>query len=205
MIDIRLFQKLKYEGIRASGHFSDADTELFWVLTDDGTLTIIGKGDMSKIDDDFGDRVDETDYDIHAFYYPIVCCYPWFAYHDAIKTVVIGEGIESIQGETFMRYVNIERVILPSTLKELGYWTFYHCWQLREVVCFAEVPADIDSKSFEGIAKDAVLYVPEKSVEAYRQDANWNKSFNEIRGISQGNREWINQITNYEERNIPGL
>lgn len=24
-------------------------------------------------------------------------------------------------------------------------------------------------------------------------------------GISQGNREWINQITNYEERNILGL
>ena len=72
MIDMKLFQKLKDEGIRASGNFSDADTELSWVLTDDGTLTIIGKGDMSKIDDDFGDRVDETDYDIHAFYLSLV-------------------------------------------------------------------------------------------------------------------------------------
>ena len=196
MIDMKLFQKLKDEGIRASGNFSYADTELSWVLTDDGTLTIIGKGDMSKIDDDFGDRVDETDYDIHAFYYPIVCCYPWFSYHDAVRTVVIGEGIESIQGETFMRYVNIERVILPSSLKELGFWTFYRCYQLREVVCFAEVPASIDSVSFEGIAEDAVLYVPENSVEAYRRDANWNRSFSEIMGISQGTREWINQITN---------
>lgn len=198
MIDMKLFQELKDEGIRASGNFSYADTELSWVLTDDGTLTIIGKGDMSKIDDDFGDRVDETDYDIHAFYYPIVCCYPWFSYHDTVKTVVIGEGIESIEEQTFMRYINIERVILPSSLKELGFWTFYFCYQLKEVICFAEVPADIGSNSFEGIAEDAVLYVPENSVEAYRRDANWNKSFSEIRGISQGNREWINQITNYE-------
>lgn len=187
MNDMKLFQKLKDEGIKASGHFSDDDTELSWVLTDDGTLTIIGKGDMSKIDDDFCDRVHETDYDWHAFYYPIVCCYPWFAYHDAVRTVVIGEGIESIQGETFMRYDNIERVILPSSLKELGFWTFYYCWQLREVVCFAEAPASIDSHSFEGIAENAVLYVPENSVEAYRRDANWNKSFSEIRGISQEN------------------
>lgn len=198
MINMKLFQKLKDEGIRASGNFSYADTELSWVLTDDGTLTIIGKGDMSKIEDDFDNHIYETDYDIHTFYYPIVCCYPWFSYHDAVRTVVIGEGVESIQGETFMRYDNIERVILPSSLKELGFWTFYRCYQLREVVCFAEGPADIDSNSFEGIAEDAVLYVPDNSVEAYRRDANWNKSFREIRSISQGNREWINQITNYE-------
>lgn len=46
-----------------------------------------------------------------------------------------------------------------------------------------ERPIPIKEDEFYGIAKDAVLYVPESSVDAYRQDDCWNKFFKEIRSI----------------------
>ena len=194
-------------GVMASGHFSDKDTHLSWILTDDGTLTISGKGNIADVLTDFDCRVDDTDYfgACHVFYYPEVCCYPWFAYHDLIKVVVFGEGIECLGVETFMRYWNIERIILPSSLKFIGDWAFYGCTRLTEVIipanvtvivrafydcrnlkkvtCLVGHPIPIEEYEFDGIAKDAVLYVPESSVDAYRQDDCWNKFFKEIRSI----------------------
>ena len=204
---MELLRMLDEAGVMASGHFSDKDTHLSWILTDDGTLTISGKGNITDVSDDFDCRVDDTDYfcACHVFYYPLVCSYPWFAYHDLIKTVVFGEGIECLGAETFMRYWNIEKIILPSSLKYIGGWAFYGCTRLTEVIipanvtmiarafydcynlkkvtCFMERPIPIEEDEFYGIAKDAVLYVPESSVDAYRQDDCWNKFFKEIRSI----------------------
>ena len=179
---MELLRMLDEAGVMASGHFSDKDTHLSWVLTDDGTLTISGKGNITDVSDDF-----------------------WFAYHDLIKTVVFGEGIECLGVETFMRYWNIEKIILPDSLKFIGDWAFYgctrlteviipanvtviagafnECCNLKEVTSFMERPIPIKEDEFDGIAKDAVLYVPESSVDAYRQDDCWNKFFKEIRSI----------------------
>ena len=205
---MELLRMLDEAGVMASGHFSDKDTHLSWVLTDDGTLTISGKGNITDVSDDFDYRVDDTDYfgACHVFNYPLVCSYPWFAYHDLIKTVVFGEGIECLGTKTFMRYWNIEKIILPDSLKSIGGWAFYGCIRLTEVIipanvtviagafneccnlkkltCFMERrPIPIKEDEFYGIAKDAVLYVPESSVDAYRQDDCWNKFFKEIRSI----------------------
>ena len=204
---MELLRMLDEAGVMASGHFSDKDTHLSWVLTDDGTLTISGKGNIADVLTDFDCRVDDTDYfgACHVFYYPEVCCYPWFAYHDLIKVVVFGEGIECLGVETFMRYWNIERIILPSSLKFIGDWAFYGCTRLTEVIipanvtmiarafydcynlkkvtCLVGHPIPIREDEFYGIAKDAVLYVPESSVDAYRQDDCWNKFFKEIRSF----------------------
>ncbi|HIS10900.1 MAG TPA: leucine-rich repeat domain-containing protein [Candidatus Avibacteroides excrementipullorum] len=201
---MELLRMLDEAGVMASGHFSDKDTHLSWVLTDDGTLAISGKGNIADVLTDFDCRVDDTDYfgACHVFYYPEVCCYPWFAYHDLIKVVVFGEGIECLGVETFMRYWNIEKIILPDSLKFIGDWAFYGCTRLMEVIipanvtmiarafydccnlkkvtCLMERPIPIKEDEFYGIAKDAVLYVPESSVDAYRQDDCWNKFYIEV-------------------------
>ena len=206
---MELIKKLEESGIMASGHFSGKDTHLSWVLTDDGVLTIVGKGDLNDIVEDFDWRVDDTDYvgECHAFYYPRVCSYPWFAYYDLVKVIVFGEGIEDLGHETFMRYRNVEKLMLPNSLKSLGLWTFYgcasltevtipanvvhfysafdYCSNLKKVTCLAAHPpiVIVGEYAFEDIAEEAVLYVPEASIEEYRQNDCWNKSFKQIRGI----------------------
>lgn len=208
---MELIKKLEENGITASGHFSGKDTHLSWVLTDDGVLTIVGKGGLNDIVEDFDWRVDDTDYvgEYHAFYYPRVCSYPWFAYYDMVKVIVFGEGIENLGNETFMRYRNVEKLMLPNSLRSLGFWTFYgctnltevtipanvvhfssafeYCCNLKKVTCLAAHPPITEGYHreymFEDIAREAVLYVPEGSVEEYRQNDSWNKSFKHIRSI----------------------
>ena len=65
-----IFKKLEENGITASGHFWGQDTHLSWVLTDDGVLTIVGKGNLDDIVEDFEWRLDDTDYKCRAFNYP---------------------------------------------------------------------------------------------------------------------------------------
>ena len=69
-----IFKKLEENGITASGHFSGhfwgQDTHLSWVLTDDGVLTIVGKGNLDDMVEDFEWRLDDTDYKCRAFNYP---------------------------------------------------------------------------------------------------------------------------------------
>lgn len=204
---MELLRKLEESGIIASGHFSGENTHLSWVLTDDGVLTIVGKGDFNDIVEDFDWRVDDTDYigECHAFYYPRVCSYPWFAYYDLVKVIVFGEGIEDLGRETFMRYSNVEKLKLPNSLSSLGFRTFYgctglteltipanvvhfssafeYCCNLKKVTCLAAHPPITDEYAFEDITREAKLYVPEGSIEEYRQNDSWNKSFKQIRGI----------------------
>lgn len=89
---MNIIQKLEDLGVMASGHFAQEDTELSWVLTHAGELMIVGNGSMDLFVDDFDYRIDATDYEGHAFYYPIRCSYPWFAYHDQIKVTYSPTG-----------------------------------------------------------------------------------------------------------------
>lgn len=207
-----IFKKLEENGITASGHFSGhfwgQDTHLSWVLTDDGVLTIVGKGNLDDIVEDFEWRLDDTDYKCRNYNYPTGCSYPWFAYYDLVKAVVFGEGIENLGRATFMCYRNIEKLMFPNSLKSLGFWAFYgctsltevaipanvvdvssafsYCCNLKRVTCLANHPPIIDKYTFDDIAKEAELYVPGDSVEEYKQNYCWNKSFKQIKGILYG-------------------
>ena len=200
-----ILKKLDENGIMTSGHFSGKDTHLSWVLTEDGVLTIVGNGDLNDIVEDFDWRLDATDYRPHVFNYPAVCSYPWFAYYDLVKVIVFGEGIEDLGRQTFMGYRNVEKLMLPNSLRSLGFWTFYgctgltevtipagivdissvfmDCCNLKKVTCLADRPPIVGEYAFERIEEEAVLYVPEASIEEYRQNDCWNKSFKQIRGI----------------------
>lgn len=204
---MELFKKLEEAEIMTSGHFSGENTHLTWVLTNDGTLTIKGKGDLIDIRNDFDNRVYDTDYfgAFHIFNYPWVCCYPWFDCLDLIKAAVFGEGIEGLGVGTFQRYWNLEKIMLPDSLKLLDSWTFYGCTKLKEVTipanvtevgdafdeccnlkkvtCLAKRPPSIMDSIFGNIAKDPMLYVPKGCVDAYQQNACWSKSFKEIKNI----------------------
>ena len=69
-----------------------------------GTFTITGTGDMY----DFRDTSLGTNRKT-----------PWTDIKDQIKTVIIGEGVTGIGDYSFYNCVNLTKVQLPSTLKEI--------------------------------------------------------------------------------------
>ena len=90
-----------------------------WSLSDNGTLTITGKGEMGTW---------EYGYNIFGSEVKV----PWHDYRDEIKKVKIGEGVTSIGGWAFAN-THITSVTLPSSLKTLGRYAFAYCYDLREV------------------------------------------------------------------------
>ena len=82
-----------------------------WHISNDGTLTLSGKGDLSY-----------THYD-----------HPWRKYDDLIKKVVMKPGIVNISDFGFMSLPNLESIMIPDTVKEIGDYAFYDCPNLKEI------------------------------------------------------------------------
>lgn len=92
---------------------------LTWVLTDDGTLTISGEGEMDGDDDPYrlgGWRS------------------PWYPYRSWISKVVVEDGVTTIGGEVFHAYYdNITEVILPDSLEAINDYAFHSCNGLSKI------------------------------------------------------------------------
>jgi len=81
--------------------------DLTWVLTEDGTLTISGTGDMDYIG--------------------------WDGMRDTIRSVVMEEGATSIGYNAFDECRNLTSVIIPDTVTKIEYDAFRGCSKLKEV------------------------------------------------------------------------
>ena len=90
---------------------------LTWTLDNKGTLTISGTGEMENWYD-----LEEIDYDT-----------PWQDNNDAIKKVVIEDGVTSIGGHAFYECTNLTSVTIPDTVTRLGVESFFGCSKLTSV------------------------------------------------------------------------
>lgn len=103
-------------GVVVSGKCGE---ELTWVLTNDGTLTISGEGEM------YGDN---DPYRLGGW------MSPWYSCRSKISTVVVEEGVTSIGGEAFHAfYGNITKVTLPDSLETINEYAFHICDGLTEI------------------------------------------------------------------------
>lgn len=80
-----------------------------WKLSDDGTLTIQGYGDMTNF----------------TTYLPNLC--PWANKVSDIKKVIISEDINSVGDLAFLNCSNLTSVSLPNSLKYIGWSSFGGC------------------------------------------------------------------------------
>lgn len=86
-------------------------------------------------------------------------------------------------GSLAFKCTDFTSVTLPASLTMIGEGAFSVCTNLQKVVCEAEVPpaiVDVRNKEyiFDDLPADAVLYVPQGSVEAYSQAPGWNVFLN---------------------------
>lgn len=103
---------------------------LTWTLTDDGTLTISGSGEMN-------------DYGADA---------PWSSQHsDDIKTVQIEQGVTSIGGGAFFDCSSLTSVNIPKSVTSIGKQAFYYCTSLT-FISIPESVVNIGSYAFSGTA-----------------------------------------------------
>ncbi len=113
----------------------------------------------------------------------------------------IPDSIVSVAGYAFYNCRLLTKVILPASTEQIGILAFNECTALEKVICYAIIPPTCQDYAFiysdfeEGarITKSA-LYVPEESIDAYRNADTW-KEFNPILPISSEGMD-LNRIGN---------
>lgn len=118
-----------------------AGENVFWELTNDGTLTIFGTGDM------------------YNWYFKLPNTVPWEVDKDKIKSVVIKEGVTSIGDYAFSNCYNLYTISLPQGVKKIGDNAFSFC-----IIRTIDLPQGIEKigdSTFSNCKYLNTIYLPE--------------------------------------------
>ena len=96
------------------GECGTADGSMIWAVTDDGTLTISGTGEMRD-------------------YEPGYRYAPWSAHLVNVTKVVINEGVTRIGAYAFLDMRKITSFDLPESLVSIGIGAFERCFGVKEI------------------------------------------------------------------------
>ena len=133
------------EGVVASG---ECGTGLTWVLTEDGTLTISGKGRMPD--------------------YSTSSVAPWYSKRTKITSVVVEPGVTGIGDFAFYGCSSLTSVSIPESVTYIRWYAFYGCSSLTSVSIPAGVTS-IGSGAFSGCSGLTSVSIPDgvTSIERY--------------------------------------
>ncbi len=65
--------------------------------------------------------------------------YPWNNYKNEVKELTIGNGVTYISGNAFNSFDSITSIYVPSSVKELGCYSFAYCKKLKSITVCAEL------------------------------------------------------------------
>ncbi len=122
----------------ASGVCGDENSNLTWILDDEGTLTISGNGAM------------ENWYEGET---------PWYSYISKIKKIIIKDGVTNIGNYAFYKLTKLTSVSIPESVTSIGYESFYRCENLSSVTIPDSVTSIGDS-AFYGCKSITSIKIP---------------------------------------------
>jgi len=181
--------------------------DLKWRLTDDGVLTISGKGEM----DDYrfspwldsgvkqiiiGDGVTTIGRSAFRGCSSLTSVtipnsvttigQAAFSNCSSLTSVIIPNSVTTIGWSAFSGCTNLQKVHIGDSVKAIGGYAFYNCTSMTQISSEAVVPPTCESGVFDGINKSKCkLIVPKNSLDAYKQADQW-KDFSLIEGSTTG-------------------
>ncbi|OFX66928.1 MAG: hypothetical protein A2X12_09940 [Bacteroidetes bacterium GWE2_29_8] len=100
----------------------------------------------------------------------------------SLISVTIPNSVTTITAEAFRNCSSLTSISIPNSVTLIGDWAFCSCESLTSINCNALIPPILGSYVFYGVPKTIPLYVPARSVDAYKQAEQWN-DFPNIFGI----------------------
>ena len=111
-----------------------------------------------------------------------------FAY-TPLQSITIPEGITELESDIFKECHNLNKVFLPSTLKKIGNETFWRCYSLYDVWCYAPVAPYTTNSSFESAPYQyATLHIYKSALDDYKVTWPWS-DFAVYEFIKEGDKE----------------
>ena len=157
---------------------------LKWHLTDDGVLTISGKGEMddyrfSPWRDSGVKRIIIDNRVTTIGGYAFSGC-------SSLTSVTIPNSVTTIGSEAFSGCTNLKKVNIGKSVKDIGEYAFDYCTNITQISSEAVVPPTCESGVFTDINKSKCkLIVPKNSLDAYKQAYQW-EDFSLIEGSTTG-------------------
>ncbi len=134
-----------------------------------------------------------------------------------LDTVIIPEGMETIEHGAFESCNNLQYVSIPSTVKKIGTYAFFAGKNLKSVISHIQNPQNTMEESvfdewvaigakpreiddygrtwLNGTYQRATLYVPKGTKELYQESFEWQE-FDKIEEMESGDTNAINAIEN---------
>lgn len=103
-----------------------------------------------------------------------------------LTNVIFPVSLTCIEQTAFWDCSGLTNIELPSGLESIGGAAFGGCTSIVSIVCAAEVPPTIDVMAFveNSVLSGATLYVPESSIDAYRNSEYEWSSFRSIKSLA---------------------
>lgn len=93
----------------------------------------------------------------------------------------IPNNIESIGNSAYSSCNTMDFIIIPNSVKNIKESAFYNCTKLKKVICMSEdIPNTEDVIFDSSVIGNAILYVPAKSINKYKEVSPWNQFKNII-------------------------
>lgn len=194
---------------RATGDDGDSlfvsvsqDEENVYFILADGTEIVIPKYNGS----------DEPASENNKIYYTTTDGKKVFPYGGTIDAVLVSNTYEGGQGvmvfddditsirNAFYDESTLESVVIPASVTEIGYLAFYNCTSLSTVYCKATTPPatyvynNQTWTPFDGNAAFRRIYVPEASVNSYRNDSDWSRYASAIKAEGDDSESVVTEI-----------
>ena len=123
---------------------------------------------------------------------------------------IIGTGVSSVYwptnngAGTFAGCVELELLVLPSSLTSIQHALAAGCTSLKAVVLEATTPPTLGNNCFMN-TNNCPIYVPDESVEAYKTTSNWSNYADRIYPISVYNEGGVSNIIEFADPAVEAL
>jgi len=108
-----------------------------------------------------------------------------------LASITIEDGVTSIGKYTFASCTSLMSITIPKSVMSIGDDAFSGCKNLTAIFVQNPKPPEVGSNVFDNINWDHVyLYVPAKSIKAYRQADGWS-DFNSINAYNMKGIPWL--------------
>lgn len=116
--------------------------------------------------------------------------YGAFSGCSGLTSITIPNSVTTIQQSTFSGCNNVITLSIPESVTCIGQGAFNNCDSLKSVYCYIKTPINYDNAFYLKTYSTATLYVPNESVEAYRNSDGWN-NFQNIQSFTTTDIEMI--------------
>ena len=99
-----------------------------------------------------------------------------------LTSVTIPEGVTEIGSQAFSVCTSLTSVTIPASVTSVSYLAFAYCSSLKEVYCKPTTPPAGGDLMFNNNASGRKIYVPTKSVDAYKSVECWSYYADYIEG-----------------------